>query len=210
MLITKLKTLLVAALLLPGVMQAKQSDTDMSMQDSSYETATFAGGCFWCVESDFDKVPGVVRTTSGYIGGHKDNPTYKEVSAGGTGHTEAVKIMFDSSKVSYQQLLDVFWHSIDPTTKNSQFCDHGDQYRTGIFYHNEEQQQLAQQSKSTLEKSKPFKEPIVTEITMATEFTVAEEYHQNYYTKNPLRYKFYRYSCGRDQRVEDLWGKSNH
>ncbi len=210
MLITKLKTLLVAALLLPGVMQAKQSDTDMSMQDSSYETATFAGGCFWCVESDFDKVPGVVRTTSGYIGGHKDNPTYKEVSAGGTGHTEAVEIMFDSSKVSYQQLLDVFWHSIDPTTKDSQFCDHGDQYRTGIFYHNEEQQQLAQQSKSTLEKSKPFKEPIVTEITMATEFTVAEEYHQNYYTKNPLRYKFYRYSCGRDQRVEDLWGKSNH
>lgn len=207
MLITKVKALLVAGLLLPGVIQAKQSDMDMNMQSGNYETATFAGGCFWCVESDFDKVPGVVKTTSGYIGGHKDNPTYKEVSAGGTGHAEAVQIVFDSSKVNYQQLLDVFWHSIDPTTENSQFCDHGDQYRTAIFYHNAEQQQLAQLSKASLEKAKPFNEPVVTEISMATEFTAAEEYHQGYYKKNPLRYKFYRYSCGRDQRLEELWSK---
>ncbi|MBI3622083.1 MAG: peptide-methionine (S)-S-oxide reductase MsrA [Nitrospirae bacterium] len=173
---------------------------------SDIEIATFAGGCFWCVESDFDKIAGVTATISGFTGGHVKNPTYKEVSAGGTGHAEAVEIHFDPARVSYARLLDVFWHSIDPTVKDQQFCDVGNQYRTAIFYHTDEQKRLAEESKAALERSKPFKEPIVTEITAAAAFYPAEEYHQNFYKKESVRYHFYRYNCGRDQRLEQLWG----
>lgn len=170
------------------------------------QSAIFAGGCFWCVESDFDKVEGVVGTTSGYIGGHVDDPTYKQVSRGGTGHAEAVKIEFDPGQVSYRELVDYFWHTIDPTVKDRQFCDHGDQYRTGIFYLNEAQRRTALASKLAVQKSKPFDAFIVTEITEAGEFYPAETYHQDYYKKNPVRYKFYRWNCGRDQRLVELWG----
>jgi peptide-methionine (S)-S-oxide reductase len=179
--------------------------------DRPVATATFAGGCFWCVESDFDKIEGVVSTTSGYIGGHKTNPTYKEVSAGGTGHTEAVQIVFDPSRVSYRALVDRLWTTIDPTVKDQQFCDVGSQYRTGIFFHDEEQRREAEASKAAIEKSKPFKQPIVTEITMATKFYPAEDYHQDYYLKNPIRYRYYRTGCGRDARLKQLWGdKAGH
>jgi len=184
-----------------------QAMAESSMKNTEIETAVFAGGCFWCTESDFDKVKGVVETTSGYIGGHKKNPTYKEVSAGGTGHTEAVKIDYDPGQVSYAELLKVFWRSIDPTTPDAQFCDHGSQYRSGVFYLNEEQKRLAMESKSVLEKNKPFKEAIVTEITEASMFYPAEDYHQNYHDRNPVRYKYYRWGCGRDARLEELWGE---
>jgi peptide-methionine (S)-S-oxide reductase len=170
------------------------------------EKATFAGGCFWCMEHPFDEIPGVVSVTSGYTGGEKKNPTYKEVSAGGTGHAESIQVVYDPSKVSYETLLNVFWHNIDPTVKDQQFCDIGHQYRSAIFYHSEEQHQIALQSKTLLGKNKPFKEPIVTEIVMASEFYPAEEYHQHYYKKNPFHYKFYRYNCGRDKRLKELWG----
>jgi len=173
-----------------------------------HEIATFAGGCFWCMEPPYDEIPGVLSTTSGYIGGQKKNPTYEEVSSGRTGHTEAVQVVYDPKQVNYQKLLDVFWPNIDPTTPNAQFCDHGSQYRSGIFYHNEEQMRLALASRDQVERTKRFREPIVTEITKATIFYPAEDYHQDYYKKNPLRYKFYRANCGRDQRLEQLWGKS--
>jgi peptide-methionine (S)-S-oxide reductase len=170
------------------------------------EKATFAGGCFWCVEADFDKVDGVISTTSGYIGGRLANPTYEQVSAGGSGHTEAVEVVFDPRKVSYEKLLKVFWVSIDPTVRDRQFCDVGSQYRTAIFVHDEAQRRDAEASKAALEKSKPFKAAIVTPIEMATTFYPAEEYHQDYYRRNPVRYKFYRSGCGRDARLKDLWG----
>jgi peptide-methionine (S)-S-oxide reductase len=176
----------------------------------AYETATFAGGCFWCMEAPFDKLNGVISTTSGYTGGHKKDPTYKEVSHGGTGHAEAVQIVYDPKKVSYTKLLDVFWHNVDPTNAHGQFCDNGDQYRSEIFYHNEEQRRLAVASEQDLEKHKPFSAPIVTRIVPATTFYPAEEYHQNYYQNNPIRYKYYRFSCGRDQQLEKLWGESSH
>jgi peptide-methionine (S)-S-oxide reductase len=169
--------------------------------------ATFAGGCFWCVEADFDKVDGVISTTSGYTGGRVANPTYQQVSAGGTGHTEAVKVAYDPAKVSYEKLLDVFWHNHDPLAKNAQFCDHGEQYRAGIFYHDEDQRRLAEASRQAVQKR--FKEPVQTEISPAGAFYVAEDYHQDFYQKNPVRYKFYRYNCGRDKRLEQLWGKKN-
>ncbi len=168
--------------------------------------ATFAGGCFWCMEPPFDKLDGVISTTSGYTGGQKLNPTYEEVSAGRTGHTEAMQIVYDPKKVSYEKLLEVFWHNVDPTIKDAQFCDHGNQYRTGIFAHDDEQKRLAEKSKAELEKSKPFKATLVTEITTATQFYPAEDYHQDYYLKNPIRYKFYRNGCGRDARLKELWG----
>ena len=171
------------------------------------EVAIFAGGCFWCTESDFDKVNGVVSTTSGYIGGHKDNPTYRDVSSGNTGHTEAVKIEYDPTKVTYAQLLQIFWRSIDPTVKDAQFCDKGSQYRTGIFYLDEGQKKFADLSLAKLRSEKPFAEAIVTEITPASSFFPAEKYHQDYHERNPLRYKYYRFSCGRDARLEELWGK---
>lgn len=168
-------------------------------------TAIFAGGCFWCVEADFDKVPGVISTTSGYIGGRTANPTYQQVSSGGTGHAEAVEIVFDPAKVSYEKLLDVFWHNVDPLAKNAQFCDHGDQYRTAIFYQGDAQRQQAETSKTAVQAR--FKEPIQTEITAAGTFYKAEDYHQDYHLKNPIRYKFYRFNCGRDARLQQLWGK---
>jgi len=177
-----------------------------AMTATNLEKATFAGGCFWCMVHPFDEIPGVVSVTSGYTGGWKKNPTYEEVSAGGTGHAESVEILYDPSKVTYEKLLNVFWHNIDPTAKDRQFCDSGHQYRSAIFYHNEEQHRLALQSKELLEKNKPFKGPIVTEIVQATEFYPAEDYHQYYYKKNPIRYKFYRFRCGRDQRLKELWG----
>lgn len=190
--------LLLAALALPGLAGAA---------DAALAKATFAGGCFWCMEPPYDKLDGVVSTTSGYIGGRTRNPTYEAVSAGGTGHAEAVEIVYDPAKVSYAKLLDVFWRNIDPTVRNRQFCDIGDQYRSAIFYHDAEQKRLAEASKAALAKSKPFPQPIVTEIVPAGVFTAAEAYHQDYYLKNPVRYKFYRYRCGRDQRLEELWGK---
>lgn len=168
--------------------------------------ATFAGGCFWCMEAPFDVLPGVISTTSGYIGGTKKNPTYQEVSSGRTGHAEAVQVVYDPKKVSYDKLLEVFWRNIDPTVKDQQFCDVGSQYRTGIFYHDEVQKKAAEASKAVLQKSKPFKGDLLTEITAATEFTPAEDYHQDFYIKNPTRYKFYRAGCGRDSRLKELWG----
>jgi len=171
-----------------------------------FEKATFAGGCFWCMEAPFDKLSGVVSVTSGYTGGNMKNPTYKQVSAGGTGHAEAVQVVYDPTRIGYTKLLDVFWHNTDPTVVDRQFCDVGSQYRTGIFYHSEEQRLLALKSKEALENSKPFKGPIVTEVTEAGEFYPAEEYHQHYYKKNPIRYRYYRNGCGRDQRLKELWG----
>jgi len=170
------------------------------------ETATFAGGCFWCMEAPFDKLPGVVSGSAGYTGGQMKISTYEQVSAGTTGHAESVRIIYDPQKIGYKQLLDIFWHNIDPTVKNRQFCDVGNQYRSAIFYHTDEQHRLAEESKKELEDNKPFKGPIVTDIVPASEFYPAEEYHQHYYKKNPLRYRYYRYSCGRDQRLKELWG----
>jgi len=170
--------------------------------------ATFAGGCFWCMEPAFDSLKGVISVTSGYTGGEKLNPTYKEVSAGGTGHAESVEIVYDPAVISYQKLLDTFWHNIDPIAVNRQFCDSGNQYRSAIFYHSDEQAKLARASKTALERSKRFSEPIATEITSAGRFYPAEEYHQHYYKKNPIRYKYYRSGCGRDKRLKELWGES--
>ncbi len=174
--------------------------------DKKTAVATFAGGCFWCVESDFDKVDGVLSTTSGYIGGKTANPTYKAVSAGGTGHAEAVQVVYDPSRVSYEKLVSYFWRTIDPTVKDRQFCDVGTPYRSALFPHDDAQMQVALASRAALEKSKPFKESIVTEITLATTFYPAEDYHQDYYKKNPVRYAYYRNGCGRDERLKALWG----
>ena len=196
----KLKIILTTALL--------PTSLNIFAADSKTEIATFAGGCFWCMEPPFDKLDGVLSTTSGYTGGHQANPTYKQVSAGSTGHTEAIQIEYDPDKVSYEELLAVFWQNIDPTTANSQFCDHGSQYRSGIFYHNDAQKNAAEKSLNKLNQTKSFDEPVVTEITAASFFYPAEEYHQDYYQKNPLRYKYYRFACGRDQRLEKLWGTS--
>jgi peptide-methionine (S)-S-oxide reductase len=170
--------------------------------------ATFAGGCFWCMEPPFDGLPGVISTTSGYAGGWKPNPAYAEVSAGATGHAEAVQVAYDPAKISYPELLKVFWRNIDPTMKDRQFCDVGNQYRTAIFYHSDEQRVQAKESKAALEKGKPFPDPIVTEIVTVANFYPAEDYHQDYYLKNPIRYKWYRYNCGRDRRLQELWGNS--
>ncbi len=170
-------------------------------------TAIFAGGCFWCVESDFDKVPGVLETISGYTGGHKDNPTYKNVTAGGTGHYEAVKIVYDPEKVSYEKLLHIYWRSVDPTNDGGQFCDRGQSYKTAIFAKNDEQLKLAKTSKVMIKEAKLLKLPIVTPILKAGKFYPAETYHQNFYKKSPARYNFYRYRCGRNAHVKTIWGK---
>lgn len=169
--------------------------------------ATFAGGCFWCMEEAFEAVDGVASVVSGYTGGRPANPSYDEVSAGGTGHAEAVEVRYDPSKVSYQRLLQHFWRNIDPLAVDRQFCDRGDQYRSAIFYHGEEQRRLAEESKAALERSGKLKGTIATQIVAAGPFYPAEEYHQDYYRKNPQRYKFYKWSCGRAQRLEELWGK---
>jgi peptide-methionine (S)-S-oxide reductase len=171
-----------------------------------HAVATFAGGCFWCMEPPYDKLPGVTATISGYMGGRTLNPTYQDVSAGTTGHAEVVQVVYDPKKVSYEKLLEVFWVNIDPTVKDRQFCDSGTQYRTAIYFHNEEQRKAAEASKAAVEKAKPFKEPIVTPLEMAGPFYPAEDYHQDYYTKNPVRYQFYRNGCGRDARLKSLWG----
>lgn len=168
--------------------------------------ATFAGGCFWCSESDFEKLDGVVSVTSGYIGGHQKNPTYKQVSSGKTGHTEGVQMIFESDKISYEVLLEHFWKSIDPTDNGGQFCDRGQQYRSEIFYHDDRQKQAAERSRQALDKDANLDAPIATKITAASTFYPAEDYHQDYYLKNPVRYKYYRWGCGRDKRLEELWG----
>jgi peptide-methionine (S)-S-oxide reductase len=202
-------TILVAFFLtvLCGSTFAVQDDINLAPKAPRLEKATFAGGCFWCMEEALDKVQGVVSTTSGYTGGQKPHPTYEEVSAGATGHAESVQILYDPTKVSYEKILDLFWHNIDPTTPDRQFCDKGHQYRSAIFYHNENQRRLAEESKKMIEKIKTFSEPIATEIVAASDFYPAEEYHQDFYKKNPLRYKFYKYNCGRAQRLHELWGK---
>lgn len=171
--------------------------------------AYFAGGCFWCMEEAFEKVDGVIAVMSGYMGGTVAHPTYEQVSAGQTGHAESVEVTYDPAKVGYRNLLEAFWRNVDPVTPNAQFCDHGAQYRSAIFYHNDEQQRLAEESRKAIEQSKRFKEPIVTQIVPASQFYSAEEYHQDFYKKNPIRYKFYKYNCGRAQRLEELWGTSS-
>jgi len=195
-----------AMLLLPSVVNVSSSDAAPVVDPPGSEIAIFAGGCFWCVEADFDKMPGVLSTTSGYIGGRVANPTYRQVTSGTTGHTEAVRIVYDPSKVNFDRLLHVFWRTIDPVTKDAQFCDYGTQYRTGIFATNDAQFQKAQQSRAALEKSGRLKRPIVTEIVRAGPFYPAEDYHQDYYKKEPLRYNLYRFNCGRDARLDELWG----
>jgi peptide-methionine (S)-S-oxide reductase len=174
---------------------------------AAQETAIFAGGCFWCEETAFVGVPGVISVTSGYTGGQTKNPTYEQVSSGSTGHAESVQVVFDPAKISYAQLLDVFWHNIDPTQKGGQFCDHGTQYRSAIFYKDENQRKAAEESKRKLEEQPRFKGQITTEITAATAFYPAEEYHQQFYKKSPLRYHEYRLGCGRDARLKQIWGK---
>jgi peptide-methionine (S)-S-oxide reductase len=190
-----------------GTSAGPAADAD---EPAMLETATFAGGCFWCMEGPFDALDGVISTTAGYTGGAQPNPTYEQVSAGGTGHAESVQVTYDPQRVTYEKLLEVFWHNIDPTVVDQQFCDHGNQYRTAIFYHNDAQKQAAEASLAALTESKPFKEPIKTGLVKAGPFYAAEDYHQDYYKKNPLRYKFYRYNCGRDQRLTELWGSAGH
>jgi methionine-S-sulfoxide reductase len=193
-----------AALLLAATAAAPWPMTPADAAETA--VAIFAGGCFWCTESDFEKVPGVIEAVSSYTGGGKANPTYEQVSTGDTGHTEAVQVRYDPAKVSYARLLEVFWRSIDPLDAGGQFCDRGGQYRSGIFYQNEEEKQLAEAAKAALEQSHEFEQPIATEITSAGPFYPAENYHQDYYKKNPFRYKVYRWNCGRDQRLAELWG----
>lgn len=180
---------------------------NMPKEEMNLQKATFAGGCFWCTEADFEKLPGVVKVVSGYAGGQKENPTYEEVSSGMTGHVEAVQVYYDPAKVTYEELLDDFWRHIDPTDPGGQFVDRGSQYRSVIFFQGEEQKKLAERSKEALEKSGRFSKPIVTEIVAFTNFYEAEEYHQDYYKKHPLKYKFYRYGSGRDQFLKKVWGK---
>src|SRR5262245_9420328 len=191
---------LIAALLLALAAPAAAAD------QPALAKATFAGGCFWCMEPPFEALDGVVSVTAGYTGGSKLNPTYEEVSAGGTGHAESIEVAYDPAKISYEKLLDVFWHNVDPTDAKGQFCDHGHQYRTAIFYHDDTQKRLAEASRQAIASSLKVPGPIVTEIVAAGQFWPAEEYHQDYYKKNPIRYRFYRYNCGRDKRLEEVWG----
>jgi peptide-methionine (S)-S-oxide reductase len=190
----------------PEARALDDAETPVTMSEPNLDHATFAGGCFWCMEPPFDKLDGVISTTSGYTGGHMKDPSYEDVTSGTSGHAEAIRIVFDPAKVGYATLLDTFWRNIDPTTANRQFCDVGSQYRTAIFYHDEEQKRLAEASKKALEESRRFGGPIVTEIVAASDFYVAEEYHQDYYRKNPVHYRLYRLGCGRDQILEELWG----
>ncbi|WP_444896225.1 peptide-methionine (S)-S-oxide reductase MsrA [Microbulbifer sp. SSSA005] len=178
----------------------------LAQDSSNIRTAIFAGGCFWCMEPPFDKVDGVLKTTSGYSGGHVKNPTYEQVSSGGTGHAEVVQVKYDANKVSYSDLLNIFWHNVDPFDSGGQFCDRGDQYRAEIFYGSQEEKVLAEESKKKVEAELGKK--VVTQIKPAATFYPAEAYHQDYYQRNPLRYKYYRYRCGRDKRLEEVWGKA--
>lgn len=189
-------TLMPAALAQPS----KNSSTPATAK------ATFAGGCFWCMEEAFDPIPGVISTVSGYMGGKTSNPTYEQVSTGRTGHAEVVQVEYDPGRVSYEKLLETFWRNIDPTQRDGQFCDHGSQYRSAIFHHGDEQKRFAERSRAALANSKPFKGQVVTEIVPAGQFYPAEDYHQDYYRKNPVRYKFYKTGCGRAARLKELWG----
>ncbi len=202
---TRFRAVLALALLLSAGLSLSTASLSSAAEDG-FEVATFAGGCFWCVESDFDAVPGVVRTVSGYTGGTVAEPTYEQVSAGGTGHREAVQIFYDPERVSYAALVEIFWRSVDPTDGGGQFCDRGQSYETAIFANSLEQKQQAEASKGALQRSGVLDRPVVTPIEVARAFYPAEDYHQDYYRKNPLRYNFYRYRCGRDARVEELWG----
>jgi peptide-methionine (S)-S-oxide reductase len=184
-----------------------RSETTPAATDGKRAVATFAGGCFWCMQPPFEKLKGVISTTAGYTGGWKKDPTYEEVSAGTTGHAESVQVIYDPTRITYQKLLEVFWHNIDPVAVDRQFCDTGRQYRSAIFYHDETQHKLAEESKKALETLGRFHRPIATEIVKASTFYPAEAYHQDYYKKNPIRYKFYRFSCGRDKRLREVWGK---
>jgi peptide-methionine (S)-S-oxide reductase len=205
--------LALAAAITVGALDALRADEPATPTAAATKgelaVATFAAGCFWCVESDFDKVDGVVETISGFTGGHTKNPTYGEVGQGQTGHAEAVQLKYDPKKVSYEKLLDYYWHHVDLVDGGGQFCDRGNQYRPAIFTHTDEQKALAEASKAALAKSGRFKQPIAVEIVPASAFTPAEEYHQDYYKKNSLKYRYYRYSCGRDARIATLWGDAD-
>jgi peptide-methionine (S)-S-oxide reductase len=198
------------SLVAASMLAAFTATTVSAASDDELATATFAGGCFWCVESDFDKVPGVVETISGYTGGTVENPNYKQVTKGGTGHREAVQIRYDPKQVSYERLLHIFWRSVDPTDGGGQFCDRGESYQTAIFVGNEEERRLAETSREMLQESMMLDAPVVTPVEPAGVFYPAEDYHQDYYTKNPIRYRFYRFSCGRDSRVKQVWGRQAH
>ncbi len=207
--LTKSATLLAVGALICGALalvSAEEQTSETPNAAPGLAKATFAGGCFWCMEPPFDKLDGVISTTSGYTGGQRRHPTYGEVSSGRTAHAEAVEVVYDPAKITYAQLLDVFWINIDPLTRNRQFCDRGAQYRTAIFFHDGEQERLARETKRRIEESGRFADPVVTQIVEAGEFWAAEDYHQNYYSKNPIRYKFYRFNCGRDRRLKKLWG----
>ncbi len=209
---TKSATLLAIAALLGGAIALVVAEGQtLATPDAApgLAKATFAGGCFWCMEPPFDKLDGVISTTSGYTGGQRRHPTYGEVSSGRTAHAEAVEVVYDPTKITYAQLLDVFWINIDPLTQNRQFCDRGAQYRTAIFFHDGEQERLAHETKRRIDESGRFADPVVTQIVEAGEFWAAEDYHQDYYSKNPIRYKFYRFNCGRDRRLKKLWGDDN-
>ena len=199
------RSVLTVAVLLIGAWNVQS--TGLAAAGATSGKAYFAGGCFWCMEEVFEKVEGVLSATSGYMGGTVSNPTYEEVSAGRTGHTESVEVVYDPAKVSYPKLLEAFWRNVDPITPNAQFCDHGNQYRSAIFFQTEDEKRASDSSKQVIEQSRRFKEPIVTQIVMAPQFYPAEEYHQDFYKKNPIRYKLYKYNCGRAQRLEELWGK---
>jgi len=202
-------SLLTLGMIVMTATSASGDSTKGNVSEQRFEKATFAGGCFWCMEPPFDKLDGVISTTSGYTGGTEKDPTYEQVSAGKTGHLEAIEVTYDPAKVSYAQLLDVFWKNVDPTQHNGQFVDIGSQYRTAIFYHNEEQRRQALESRNRLQESRKFGKPIVTEIRPALEFYSAEDYHQDYYIKNPIRYKYYRWGSGRDRFLEETWGKKD-
>jgi peptide-methionine (S)-S-oxide reductase len=191
-----------------GSAAAGAAESTLATHPANLDTALFAAGCFWCVESAFDAVPGVLSTTSGFTGGHKADPTYDEVSAGGTGHAETVRVVFDSTRVDYEKLLDVFWHNVDPLTPDRQFCDVGSQYRAAVFYRTGRQRELAEASKRRWDESRRFLSPIVTEIVAASAFYPAEDYHQDFYKKDPARYSSYRAGCGRDRRLQELWGEA--
>jgi len=196
---------IIMAVLLIGAWNLQS--TNKAAAEATIGKAYFAGGCFWCMEEAFEKVEGVLSATSGYMGGTVANPSYEDVSSGRTGHAESVEVVYDPAKVSYQKLLEAFWRNVDPITPNAQFCDHGSQYRSAIFFQTDEEKRESDTSKQAIEQSKRVQERIVTQIAMASQFYPAEEYHQDFYKKNPVRYKFYKYSCGRAKRLEELWGK---
>ncbi len=202
-------SLLLGFLLLGGVLSRQtRGEARADTAGDNLSKAIFAGGCFWCMEPAFDSIPGVVSTKVGYTGGSKPNPTYSEVCMGNTGHAEAMEVIYDPAKITYKKLLDIFWHNIDPTVKDQQFCDEGNQYRTAIFFIGPEQERQAKESKAELDKTKPFKAPIVTEIVPASTFYPAEDYHQQYCKTHKIAYGMYRINCGRDQRLRQLWGSA--